>query len=47
MEDKTLDCMIYIKDVSKQKVTSKRIILYMKKNDESVIEEEIQKTLLL
>ena len=45
MEDKTLDCMIYIKDVSKQKVTSKRIILYMKKNDESVIEEEIQKTI--
>ena len=45
MEDKILDCMIYIKDVSKQKVTSKRIILYMKKNDESVIEEEIQKTI--
>ena len=44
MEDKILDCMIYIKDVSKQKVTSKRIVLYMKKNDESVIEEEIQKT---
>ena len=45
MEDKILDYMIYIKDVSKQKVTSKRIILYMKKNDESVIEEEIQKTI--
>ena len=45
MEEKILDCMIYIKDVSKQKVTSKRIILYMKKNDESVIEEEIQKTI--
>ena len=45
MEEKILDCMIYIKDVSKQKVTSKRIILYMKKNDESAIEEEIQKTI--
>ena len=45
MEEKILDCMIYIKDVCKQKVTSKRIILYMKKNDESVIEEEIQKTI--
>ena len=45
MEDKILDCVNYINNISKQKVTSQRIFLYMKKNDESVNEEEIQKTI--
>ena len=45
MEDKILDCVNYIKNISKQKVTSARIFLYMKKNGESVSEEEIQKTI--
>ena len=45
MEDKILNCVNYIKNISKQKVTSERIFLYMKKNDESVNEEEIQKTI--
>ena len=40
MEDKILNCMNYIK-----KVTSERIFLYVTKNDESVNEEEIQKTI--
>ena len=43
MEDKILDCVNYIKNITKQKVTSERIFLYKKKNDESVSEEEIQK----
>ena len=38
-----MDCVNYVKNVSKQKVTSERIFLYIKKNDESVSEEEIQK----
>ena len=42
MEDKTLDCGDYMKYISKQKVTLERIFLYMKKNGESVSEEEIQ-----
>ena len=45
MEDKILNCVNYIKNISKQKVTSERIFLYMKKNDESANEEEIQKTI--
>ena len=45
MEDKLLECVNYIKNISKQKVTSGRIFLYMKKNDESVGGEEIQKTI--
>ena len=45
MEDKILDCVNYINNITKQKVTSERIVLYMKKNDESVSEEEIQKTI--
>ena len=43
--DKILDCVNYIKSISKQKVTSERIFLYMKKNDECVSEAEIQKTI--
>ena len=45
MEDKILDFMNYIKNISKQKVSSERIFLHMRKNDESVSEEEIQKTI--
>ena len=45
MEDKILNCVNYIKNISKQKVTSERIFLYMKKNDESVNEEGIQKAI--
>ena len=45
MKDKILNCVNYIKNISKEKVTLKRIFLYMKKNDESVNEEEIQKTI--
>ena len=40
MEDKILDCVNYIKNISKQKVTSWRIFVYMKKNNESVSKEE-------
>ena len=40
MEDKILDCVNYIKNISKQKVTSWRIFIYMKKNNESVSKEE-------
>ena len=39
IEDKILDCVNYIKNISKQKVTLERI--FMKKNDESVSEAEI------
>ena len=45
MEDKILDCVNYINDISKQKVTSKRIFILKEKNDESVKEEDIQKTI--
>ena len=45
MKYKILNCVNYIKNISKHKVTSERIFLYMKKNDESVNEEEIQKTI--
>ena len=37
--------MNFIKNISKQKVTSERIFLLMKKNDESISEKEIQKTI--
>ena len=47
MEDKILNCVNYIKNISKQKVISERIFLHMKKNDESVNEEEIQKTIAI
>ena len=43
MEGKILDCVNYMKSISKQKVTSERIFLYMEKSDESVSEEETQK----
>ena len=45
MKDKKLDCVNYINNISKQKVAAERIFLYMKKNGESVTEEEIQKTI--
>ena len=45
MEDKILDCVNYIKNISKQKVTMERIFMYMKKNDESVSEAEIQESI--
>ena len=45
MEDKILDCVDYIKNITKQKVTSWRIFIYMKKNNESVSKEEIQETI--
>ena len=45
MEDKILDCVNYIKNISKQKVTSWRIFIYMKKNNESVSKEEIQEAI--
>ena len=41
MKDKILDFVNYIKNISKQKVTSEKIFMYMKKNDESVSEEVI------
>ena len=45
MENKILDCVNYIKNISKQKFRWDRIFLYIKKNDESVSDEEIQKTI--
>ena len=45
MEDKKLDCVNYINNISKQKVASERIFLYMKKNGESLSEKEIQKAI--
>ena len=45
IEDKILDCVNFFKNISKRKVTSERILIYMKKNDESVIEEQIQETI--
>ena len=45
MEDKILDCVNYIKNISKQKVTLERTFIYMIKNDESVSEAEIQETI--
>ena len=41
------DCLNYIKNISRQKVTSERIFLHIKKKyDESISEEEIKKRLL-
>ena len=45
MEDKILDCVNYIKNISKHKVTSEIVFLHMKKNDGSVSEAEIQATI--
>ena len=45
MENKILDCVNYIKNISKQKVTLERIFICMKKNDESGSEAEIQETI--
>ena len=45
MENKILDCLNYIKNISKQKVTWERIFIYRKKNDDSVSEAEIQETI--
>ena len=45
IQDKILGCVNYIKNISKQKVSWERIFIYMKKNDESVSEEEIQETI--
>ena len=42
MEDKIIDCVNYIKNIGKKKVTLERIYIYMKKKDESVSEAEIQ-----
>ena len=42
MEDKILDCVNYIKNISKKKVTSERRFVFMKKNYESLTEGEIQ-----
>ena len=42
MESTILDSVSYIKSISKQKVKSKIIFLYVQKSDESVSEEEIQ-----
>ena len=50
MEDKISDSVNYIKNISKQKVKSERIFLYMKKNDKSISEEvkkKFKKRLLL
>ena len=37
--------MNYIKNISKQKITSEKLFLFIKKNDESISEKEIQKTI--
>ena len=45
MEDKLLDCIKHIKEISKQKVTFDRIIPYLKKNEETTNHDEIQQIL--
>ena len=45
MEDKLLDCIKHIKEVSKQKVSFDRIISYLKKNEETTNHDEIQQIL--
>ena len=45
MEDKLLDCIKNIKEISKQKVTFDRIISYLKKNEEITNHDEIQQIL--
>ena len=45
MENKLLDCIKHIKEISKQKVTFHRIISYLKTNEEINNHDEIQQTL--
>ena len=45
MEDKLLDCIKHIKEISKQKVTFDRIISYLKKNEEKTNQDEIRQIL--
>ena len=45
MEDKLLDCLKHIKEISKQKVTFRRIISYSKKHEETTNQDEIQQIL--
>ena len=45
MEDKLLDGIKHIKEISKQKVTFDRIISYLKKNEEITNHDEIQQIL--
>ena len=45
MEDKLLDCIKHIKEISKQKVTFDRIISYLQKNEETTNHNEIQQIL--
>ena len=46
MEDKLLDGIKHIKEISKQKVTFDRIISYLKKNKEQVITIKLSKFLI-
>ena len=45
MEDKLLDWIKHIKEISKQKVTLDIIISYLKKNEEGTNHDEIQQIL--
>ena len=45
MEDKLLDCIKHIKEISTQKVTFDRIISYFKKNEEKTNQDEIRQIL--
>lgn len=45
MEDKILDYVNYIRNISKEKVISERKFVCMKRNDESLSEGEIQETI--
>ena len=45
MEEKLLDCIKHIKEISKQKVTFNRIISYSKKHEETTNQDEIQQIL--
>ena len=44
MEDKILDCVKYVKNISKQKLRERRS-LHIKMNDESVSQKRIQNTI--
>ena len=46
MEDKLLDGIKHIKEISKQKVTFDRIISYLKKNKEQLITIKLSKFLI-
>ena len=46
MEDKLLDCIKHIKEISKQKVTFDRIISYLKKNEETTNHDENSQQIL-